>query len=254
MRRFLALYGMVFLLIFCACASIDIPSSVEVSAKHTAEAVDEAAIERLEEAVETMPKATTIPFDYLNKKNKADPFSDIIFALDPIENQAPRFGVVYCDLPEGSIVKLWLRYEDEAGETQGQIQYASVQKGAVGYLFNIAPDTPAQKMRLEASLRMDDRQYPQSAELVSLLGEHGEYMKGAQVLERELGGRYIVQEWVLDWPYELEKTDDEGRVYLSASAEKYHRSSCRYYREGMRAVLPEIAKMQGYGACSICHA
>lgn len=237
--------------LLCGCSPIDIEDGVVVESSKIA---NMASPSGPSPSPTTDPNAldiASIPVQFIAKKNAADPFADCIFALDPAENQAPRFGVVYANLPDDAIVKIWLRYVDANQAAQGQILYQPVKKGMVKYLFDLPSDTPAQTMTLEASLRTDDAAHPQPIEIVTLLGEHGEYMTGDHAMARELGGYYLMRTWTLEWPKPSSSSDQ--RVYISDTGAKYHRTSCRHYRASMQAVLLEIASMQGYGACSVCH-
>lgn len=237
----------IILLCFTACSPIELDDGIKIEEKSVL-SQQVATASNITSPLVTQ-KPIDIPVQYIAKKEEVNPFSDTIFALDPLENQPPRFGVIYANLPNDVIVKLWLRYYDESGNLQGIILHEPVKKGIVRYLFDLSKTLPDQVMQLEVSLRLDDPDFPQPESVTALLGQNGEYLQGTQVFEREWGGQYAAAQWELSWP---EAVDDSMRVYISETGAKYHKQSCRHYRSSMLAVLPEIAKMQGYGACSVC--
>ena len=236
-------------LMFCGCSPIDIPDGVRIETASSNPVASDSA-ESLTQTAPELLDIESIPANFVPRKNAADPFSDITFALDPSENQAPRFGVIYANLPDDAIVKLWLRYEDASHSPQGQLLYRPVKKGIVKYLFDLPAETPSQTMILEVSLRTDDAEHVQPAEIITLFGRHGEYMMGQHAVERALGGQYLMKSWPLEWP---EPSPSSAQcVYISETGAKYHGQSCRHYRASMLKVLPEIAAMRGYGACGVC--
>lgn len=242
--------GLLVLWLFCliGCSSIESGTGIVIEETGTAQIAQEQATPS---AVITQEKQKPmdVPVEYLAKKNAADPFSDIIFAIDSAENEPPRFGVIYANLPDDAIVKIWLRYQDQNNQMQGKMLYEPVKKGIVKYLYDLPADLPEQTMLLEASLQMDDAAHPQPNSLVVLLGSHGEHLKGTQAIQRPDGNYYIKGEWALGWPTpQIETT----RVYVSATGAKYHGQGCRHYRATMKGVPTEVAIMQGYSPCAVC--
>ncbi len=46
--------------------------------------------------------------------------------------------------------------------------------------------------------------------------------------------------------------DTDGACYITNTGSKYHKGGCRYLHSSAISIDCDVARMEGYGACSVC--
>lgn len=147
--------------------------------------------------------AKTADFFVVPQKRAPDKLGNIAFLLAP--NDASS-GAIYTSVPNGAQIRLWMRYEDEKGMT-GQIQHIKVNSGYIFYSFSLPQNISSQFLYLEASLRLDESEFPQPDDITSLYGANGEKLTGASAITRPDGCKYLQNIWHLPYPDAQTATD-----------------------------------------------
>lgn len=165
------------------------------------------------------PAATLSPIRSVEQPSQLDtapPFDSEAFLIDPYAAWDPATTSVFTSLPDGALVKLWLRWTDAAGTRGGQICYATAQQNRVQCEFELPGALPAQQMLLEVSYQPDDPDHPQEAGFAALFGAHGEALPCPPAYERADGGRYLMAQWSLPYPDEATAATHIESAWITA--------------------------------------
>lgn len=130
------------------------------------------------------------------------PFDRLGFAMDPHREDTPASGRVYCALPDGSSVRVELRYADETGEEQMEALYLKVKKEQLDYAF-LLPTLQPQYVKLSAFWLPRDDVQPQPSEVLALFGADGERLPMPPAKLGGYGQRVLMESWIL--PSEAEE-------------------------------------------------
>lgn len=187
-----------------ACRGADIPSGVTLSQAPAFDSIQPDATASGTAASSPGAASNSGDFDHVPKKNQSEPFAERAFIFDPNQAGGLKKGVVYSPLPQGSVLKLWLRYIDENGTPRGEVQYAAVKDGCVGYAFDqyagLEAELPPQFVIFEMSMWMTDPENAQKEELSALFGENGEHFAGQNSVWMIDGQRVLMGVYTLPLP------------------------------------------------------
>lgn len=128
-----------------------------------------------------------------------EPFDSLGFAMDPYGEGSPQKGRIYAPLPDGSNVRIELRYRDGVGAEQVQQLSVSIKGQSLDYAF-LLPDLPPQFVKLTAFWLPRDELSPQPEEVIALFGERGEKLPMPPAKLGSYGDQILMETWVLAHP------------------------------------------------------
>lgn len=124
------------------------------------------------------------------------PFDRLGFAMDPHGENNAASGRIYCPLPDGSTVRVELRYGDERGAEQAETLYLEVKRERVEYAF-LLPSLSPQYVKLSAFWLPREDVQPQPSEVLALFGLDGEKISMPPAKLGGYGQRVLMESWVL---------------------------------------------------------
>lgn len=131
------------------------------------------------------------------------PFDQWGFAMDSYGENSAQSGKIYSPLPDGSVVKLELRYRDGNGDDGTAILYQTAKNESVDYAF-LPPPMPPQYVKLTAFWIPQEEGQPQPDDVLALFGPRGENLPMPPAQLGSYGQQMLMEAWVFPWPDEAQ--------------------------------------------------